>query len=344
MSNRRTEALIFVVILLTGAVSVYVLQPLRSAPLVRDQADILNAEQEERIANYHQAILTTYDIDLRVVTSDSADDIDTLAVGIFEQDRVGENSSTARGLLFLISPEIDQVRMETSRTVEPVFTDIFTSYVEERQMVPFFQADRVADGILATTELIASRAEAALRNEAFIPPAKTFEPSSGAGASTRARIGTGYERPEGPQLALQQGYQPYQVVEAYISAMEDQNANPDLAIYSRASQTMFQDWVVTPAQMRNVAKTYQDCPPAVTRSQGGFAVVQYPVEVRTCSPFFLHREEGAWRLDFPTMSQTIRFNQSNQWFVARSLPENYKFAFAGQAFDQNGFPLSRPKR
>jgi hypothetical protein len=51
-----------------------------------------------------------------------------------------------------------------------VFTEAFVAYLEQRQMAPFFRENRVADGILAATELIVARAEDAAAGRAFAPP------------------------------------------------------------------------------------------------------------------------------------------------------------------------------
>jgi len=101
-------------------------------------------------------------------------------------------------LLLVVDPENDLVRMEIGRSLEGVYTDAFVAYIEQRQMVPFFQANRVADGIFATTELLAGRANEAIQGEEFDPVTVAgFEKSSGAGAKSRAGIATGYQRPEG---------------------------------------------------------------------------------------------------------------------------------------------------
>jgi uncharacterized membrane protein YgcG len=67
------------------------------------------------------------------------------------------HSGTCRGLLLVI--DADQVRLEVGYTLEGVLPDAFAAYVEHRQMVPFFERGRVADGILSTTELIVTRAQ-----------------------------------------------------------------------------------------------------------------------------------------------------------------------------------------
>ena len=54
------------------------------------------------------------------------------------------------------------MRLEVARELESVFVDSFVAFVEREQMAPFFAARRVGDGIVAASELFASRAEQAV--------------------------------------------------------------------------------------------------------------------------------------------------------------------------------------
>ncbi len=308
--------------------------------LIIDKASLLNQEQLNGIVRYHKAFLDAYDIDFRVVTTTSAVDINLYSVKRFEELQVGTFSKTGLGLMLVVDPENDLVRMEIGRSLEGVYTDAFVAYIEQRQMVPFFQDNRVADGILATTELLAGRANDAIQGEEFNPVTVAgFEKSSGAGAKSRAGIATGYQRPEGPgQTDVSANGGPLLLVQAYHRVMESGNARPDLGIYTRATQQMMKDWVVTPAQMRNMVNIYRKCSKTEVRIQGNYGVVRYELSERQCSPYFLQRENGAWKLDLSMMSNTIRFNHKNQWHFAMNVDHPYGFAFTDWRFDQHGFP------
>lgn len=311
--------------------------------LLIDKASLLNQEQMNGIAKYHSAFLDAYDIDFRVVTTTGAEDINLYSVKSFEGLQVGTFSTTGRGLLLVVDPENDLVRMEIGRSLEGVYTDAFIAYIEQRQMVPFFQANRVADGILATTELLAARANDAIQGEEFDPvTVARFEKSSGAGAKSRAGIATGYQRPGGPgQTDVSASGGPLLVVQAYHRVMGVGNARPDLSIFTRATQQMMKDWVVTPAQMRNMVNTYRKCSKTEVRIQGNYGVVRYELSKRQCSPYFLQQENGAWKLDLTMMSNAIRFNHKNQWHFAMNVSHPYSFAFSDWSFDQHGFPHLR---
>jgi hypothetical protein len=146
-------------------------------------------------------------------------------------------------------------------------------------MVPFFRAGRVADGILATTELIVMRAQRAAANAGFEDEAWAAV-SGGAGATAPADLNAGpvARRPAaGPRPAA--GTTPGATLQAYFKAMDRRDDAPDLAIYTPATRDMLRGWVVTPAQMDTLVKSYRRCHPEPVRFGPGadLAVIRYPV-------------------------------------------------------------------
>jgi uncharacterized protein len=237
----------------------YALAP-APVPSVIDGAALLSEGERSSIAHYHDRLLADHDIDYRVVTARTGGDVDRAGHQAFAELGVGERSGNGRGLLLFIDPAADRVRLEVAAGLEGVFTDAFVAYLEQRQMVPFFRTGRVADGILATTELIVARAQQAAAGQAF-DPATVASYSLGGGASTAARIGVGPERSRAQdhgQVAARAT--PEATVSAYLAAMAGRNGRPDLAIYSRESRRVLGAWTMTPAQMDSVVRTYRGCP------------------------------------------------------------------------------------
>lgn len=239
---------------------------------VDDRAELMLAEQSDWIGQYHKKLLEEFDVDYRVLTvSDIPEDINAFAFHAFQQDKVGSNSKSGRGLLLVIDSKGGSVRLETSAALEGVYTDAFVRYIEERQMVPFFRENRVADGVLATTELIFSRAMDAQNGQEFVPPMDSF--SSGGGAKTAAQIGAGKDTTFLQQRTMSQGNgrgeSPAQVVDLYIRAMKERLGSPDLPIYSETTKRMMASWTVTPAQMDMVANTYAGCPVESVKAGSG---------------------------------------------------------------------------
>lgn len=312
---------------------------------VDDSAALMSPSQRARIADHHGYLLQDYDIDYRVVTAREVGDINHFAVRRFADLAVGEGSETRRGLLLVIDPAQDRVRLEVGYVLEGVFPDSFVAYVEHRQMVPFFRAKRVADGILATTELIVTRAQRAAANAGFDGEA-WMTGSGGGGATAQAAIGLGWTNEGNDDSSTDRsttaaGRSPEETLSRYLNAMAARNGNPDLDLYTAETQRMLRNWVMTPAQMTNVARTYRSCSAEPSRSDtsGDLAVIRYPISQRQCAPWFFQRNGSGWALDLTMMQRSIRFGRSNAWHFDLETNHAYEFAFADWQFDRKGFPV-----
>ncbi len=313
----------------------------KSALIIDDDA-LLDAEQQRRIALFHDLLLADYDIDYRVETTRKSRDIDAYAAARFAELGAGGRSDSERGLLLVIDPAADRLRLEVGYALEGTYTDAFIAYVEQRQMVPFFRSGRVADGILATTELIVSQAQAASAG-AGLQSSIALAGSGGGGAATAARLNDGRERhPASGAVVAPTGRRPEDTLTAYFAAMQARSADPALPIYTAATQRMLADWVMTPAQMDNVVRTYRRCgpEPAIVDPGGRYAVIRYRIADRQCSPWFFEHVDGRWVLDLTMMQRTIRFGRDNSWHFAPGAEHRYGFAFEDWRFDARGFPLS----
>jgi hypothetical protein len=136
------------------------------------------------------------------------------------------------------------------------------------------------------------------------------------------------------------GDTPEATAAAYLDAMRARNSDPRLDLYSAETRTMLARWVVTPAQMETLVRTYRGCraEPARIDPSGERAVVRYPAAARGCAPWFLTREAGRWRLDLATAASAIRFGRDNSWHFAPGAEHPYAFAFADWTLDRNGYP------
>lgn len=309
--------------------------------LVEDKAKLLTEEEGSRLSEHHGLLRADYDIDYRIVTVAGVGDINSYSLARFESLDVGRLSDTGRGLLLVVDAKGDVVRLEVSQSLEGVYPDGFIAYVEARQMVPFFRAGRAADGILATTELIIARAQRAQANAGF--EGEAWFGAAGGGAAVPAQLGAGADRTLRQGADEAPGTSPAETLAAYMRAMDARNANPDLTLYTPATRTMLQAWVMTPAQMDNVVKTYRAChaEPSRTDTTGQRAVIRYPPDERACSPWFFEKVDGAWALDLTMLQRAVRFGRSNAWRFDQSVDHPYAFAFQDWRFDANGFPAGK---
>ncbi|HJW45556.1 MAG TPA: TPM domain-containing protein [Lysobacter sp.] len=296
---------------------------------VDDRAGLLTPAEETKLVEWHAVLLAQFDIDYRVLTVSSTDDLSRLAVRSFETAAVGGMSDTGRGLLLVIDAGGQRVRLEVARQLEGVFVDSFIAYIEREQMVPFFSAGRVGDGIVAASELIAGRAEQSLAAGALDDRAVAAT-SAGGGAEADAMLDGGLDRPIASfETDTAAAEEPGDTVAAYLAAMAAHNADAALDLYSPASKEMLAGHVVTRAQMDNVVRTYRDCPHPELLQQDEIAVLRYPPQAPGCAPWLLERgPDGGWRLDFVVMQRAFRFDTRNHWRVAEPAAlDHYGFAF-----------------
>ncbi|MDX1345932.1 MAG: TPM domain-containing protein [Sedimenticolaceae bacterium] len=303
---------------------------------VIDEADLFDREEIRKLEDYHAYLLAEHGIDYRVLTTLDGGDINLLANRVFGEREIGSHSEQGRGLLLVIDSNSRQVRLEVGVSLEAVFVDAFVGYIERDQMISFFRQQRLADGILATTELIITRAQNAEQNRAY-QDELWFTGSAGGGATmdieTTAERRTSDDQVHG-------GSSPRQTLDAYASAMASTNLRPDLDIYTTDTRDMLANRVVTPAQADNAARSIRQCGDAetLTSADGELAVMRYPVDKRRCNPYFFRLEENRWRLDLTMMQRAIRFGRSNQWHLEPGISHPYDFAFTDWQFDSNGYP------
>jgi uncharacterized protein len=258
-------------------------------------------------------------------------------------------SKGGRGLLLLLDKGKNQVRLEVSRALEAVYPDAFAGYIEVRQMAPFFAANRVADGILASTEMIVTRAQHATAQQGWDDEPWSKASTAGGGATSPAKLGEGASPlavAPGQKDIVVKGDSPQDTLAAYMLALGSHNINPRLTIYSKETQSMLGQSVRTTAQMDNALNAFRQCQALPYRESEDrqMAVIRYSLDQRFCSPWFFKREDGVWRLDLSTQRAHIRFGRDNFWhFDAASFSSNpYRFAFVDWEFDEGGYPL-RPR-
>jgi uncharacterized protein len=312
------------------------------AAVVADAAGLLSSEQRAHMEQVHRLLGADHDLDYRVELVADVGDLDRYTHARFAELGVGSRSEAGRGLLLVLDATQDVVRVEVGRGLEGVLPDAFVAYLEHRQMLPYFRAGQVGDGVLAATELLVTRIQNAKARAGWDEEAWAAG-SAGAGARIRAQIGRGRDESfAGGSDVFSRG-SPAETVQAYLAAMAARNGNPDLDLYTIGTRAMLAGRVITPAQMDSVARAYRTCRRQSLRlaEDGTRAVVRYPVDARDCAPFLLVHEGDRWRLDFETAARAIRFGRSNAWHLVREQAGPYAFAFDDWRFDRHGYPHAK---
>lgn len=307
---------------------------------IDDQAGLLSSHQIERLEQYNQVLLTEQDVQFFVTILDqAAPDLDQTALDIFSQRQIGLATSSSRGLLLVVDPNLKQARIEVGYDLEGIFPDSLIASLEYDQMLPFFRRNRIGHGIEALTELLIQQL-AQHENQKIHSPQSNKHLSGGAGA----RISTASDDPtdQPTDLHSSSDFHPQPTPRGTLLRYRDSLAmrikSPDLLIFTPESRDFFRNWLVTDAQQNNALRLLNETlSNAETINLGDFAVIRFPIKNRQASPFFLRKHPRGWQLDFATMSQTIIFNHRNQWHF-KSNEHLYIKAFSDWTFDSNGFP------
>ena len=311
---------------------------------VEDPAGLLDTPARERLAGYHAVLLRDLDIHFKAVfLAGRSGDIDRTAVELFDRYRLGMQTRAARGVLLVVDPVGQQVRLEIGYDLEGLFPDGFVGRVEEEQMAPFFAAGRIGAGVAATVELLVARALQADATE----PAGAGAPGgiggrwSGGGGATTAIRPAPSAKPERASVDRQRfapRADPLATLQGYLQVLAGRVKDPDLALYTPESRRFFRGWLVTDAQQAHEFRQLSAVlPRARVFVSGDRAVVRFPVADRQAAPYLLERQEAGWMLDFAGMHRWIGFNHKNQWHCT-TLDHPYMFAFADLRFDRHGFP------
>lgn len=319
---------------------------------ITDNGGLFSEEDMNDISSYHSMMLDKYDIDYRILTTKEKVDIDIYAHKVFAEDDIGSRSQKLRGLLLVIDTASNQVRLEVSGNLESVFTDAFVGYIEKRQMVPFFRLGRVGDGIFAASELLRLRVEDAKQGAAFDPT--QFKGSIGGGAKTNARINSGKDMSFAARRNdIAPADTPEETLKLLLLAMKNRNARNDLDIYTPEARQYMAGMVITPAQMDNVVKRYQQCEldRVVYSEDGQRAVLLHKLSNRSCDPFTFDKgSDGKWRLNLKAVGSGLGHTYDNSWYLhygrqKESGLHKYYFGFKdyyflrpkGEQFDHQGF-------
>lgn len=114
-------------------------------------ADLLSAEQQALVSEFHRFLLQNHDIDCRVVSEPDVADINRPTVNRFSELSSGLRSTTGCGLLLVIVPGERRVRLEVSQALGPVYTDAFgrgTSRTNRPRRIRHFAGRQAVDPAL----------------------------------------------------------------------------------------------------------------------------------------------------------------------------------------------------
>jgi uncharacterized protein len=221
---------------------------------VDDGARLLPEEARAQVTECHAYLLKDHDIDYRVVTRKSSADIDAFAAEAFTKRRIGSKSRTGKGLLLVIDAGQNQARLTVGHGLESVFPDAFAAYVELRQMVPFLRTGNAAEGVLAASELIITRADRA--KAGLGPEGETWHSGSSGGAAPAGLNAGGRSRALALGPDFGPGVTPRAMLVGSLQALAKGDAYPQLSLHAPETRPVLAHHTLTPAPMLNAIRIH----------------------------------------------------------------------------------------
>jgi hypothetical protein len=197
------------------------------------------------------------------------------------------------------------------------------------------------------------RAEEAKQGQEFDPT--KFKGSIGGGARTKARIDAGRDntfvdgQPDIPAADT-----PEETLKLLFLSLKNRNGRGDLDIYTPETREYMAGMVITPAQMDNTYKRYQNCEQdrVIYSEDGQRAVLLHDLIDRGCDPFTFDKgPDNKWRLNLKAVGSGLGHTYGNVWYLhygrqKESGLHNYYFGFKDyyfwrhreERFRHQGFP------
>ncbi len=324
----------------------------RSTKFVDDRYGLLTKKEVDQINRYNEVLLRDYDIQLMVnILEQSPEDINDFAANEFTEYLLGNLTKGAKGVLFIVDPTSKLVRIEIGYDLEAFYTDVFISYIEQAQMAPFFEENKIAFGILASIEMLVTRANEFYNNEPFSDITTTLEKenkdeylSGGAGAKAAIDIGAGKRKTKKIKNPERYSAQPTPMLAFLrrIELLQMRNHDHDLGIYTPESREFFKNWTTTDAQCYNELRDMANAKSKpVCIIKDSFAVIKWSLSDKQCAPSFLRKDSTGWMYDIAAMNKNLGFDTRNHWRMQRQ-DHAFMFAFNDIYFDSFGRPYERP--
>lgn len=157
-----TGMLVFANVLLHAQTSI----PEHGAVWVHDEAGILTAQTKAEIeaALKYERDSTSNQIAVLIVPAIEGGDIDGYAIQVFEKWKLGK-ATKDNGVLFLISVQDRQMRIEVGYGLEGVLTDAISSRINRNEVAPRFRQGDYDNGVKAGVSAIIQTIKGEYKND-----------------------------------------------------------------------------------------------------------------------------------------------------------------------------------
>jgi hypothetical protein len=317
--------------------------------LFDDAGALLGPEASRRIRAYLAWVGEQYGIDYHVVVAElDGATPEERAVELFAERAPG-GLNGGKGLLLLVDPRGQQVRVEVGYALEPYLTDLAASRMLSDYLAPYFRSGDASAGIEASIEALVERirpgleASAQARVEPTAQPmavvdatartaagdlesARTELPPSGGGG---ASLDLARALPEGRldditrdslRSILVPQPDPRQARDLEIALLHKGFYLQEAELYDAAWRAAARRSEWNPSRLKQIARQW-DRPYEVSVEEPH--AVAYYRGARDLGPVFLRREAKGWVIDASAGARGVVYDYSNQCWYVRDEPSPY---------------------
>ena len=293
----------------------------RGSKVLLDEARLLT-DITESLEGYLNRIRTNYGIEVVLVTLPSigtGESLKEASSRLFTEWDIGREYN-GQGLLLIITAQEKEVRLEVGSALEHVFTDLFTGYIETKQLKSYYLSDQLEIGLVAVVEEIEARAQLVSRDladEAAISLRDQKFLSAGGGADVDlnefkaepvARSDRTYPAGNSPEEAWQ----------TLIDSWRDKNRNPDIGVYTPITRLIYRDFINLPDRRFEEDVRTWGAKPFEIISNDRYAVVFFGNKKGwDNAPFLFCRTEEGWQFDMVHQRKLVRMGRAPAWGIER---------------------------
>ena len=295
--------------------------PKRGTRLLLDEANVLT-DISESIEKYLNRIREDYGIEVVLVTLPTIGADETLKEAssrLFTEWDIGRDYN-GQGLLLLLTRQDKEVRLEVGSALEHVFTDLFTGYIETKQLKSYYLSNQLEIGLVAVVEEIEARAQLVSRDladEAAISNRDQRFLSAGGGADVDLEEFQS-ETITANNRVYPAGGSPEQAWQTLIDSWRDKNRNPDIGVYTPVTRLIYRDFTNLPdRRFEEDVRTWGTRPFEII-SDDRYAVVFFGNKKGwDNAPFLFCRTEEGWQFDMVHQRKLVRMGRAPAWGIER---------------------------
>lgn len=293
----------------------------RDGRLLIDEAGILD-QIAESTRKHLGLIRDEYGIEvvLAVIPSTGAGELlPEAGVRLFSEWDIGREYD-GRGLLVLLAEREKQVRIEVGSVLEHVFTDLFTGYIETKQLKSYYLSDQLDIGLVALLEEIEARAYLMSLDQADdrTISARDQKFLSGGGGADVELSEFQQEKIIDSGLAYPAGQTVDEAWQTLIQSWRDKNRDPQIGVYTPVTRLIYRAFVNQPERRFDEdVQTWGNKPYEIIED-GTHGVVFFGRKKGwDNAPFLFCRTGEGWQFDMVHQRKLVRMGRAPQWGIER---------------------------